>query len=207
MATKKTPATKVVTGVVRLSYAHIWEKHQQVDDNGKPIGEPRYSTALLIPKSDKKTIEKLEKAIEAAKTDGKTSKWGGKLPRTLKLPLRDGDTDEAADGKPEYQGHYFMNCSTDMKPQIVDSNLDPIMEKDQVYSGCYCRVSVNMYPFNSNGNKGVAVGLGNILKVKDGERFGGGSTAEEDFGDLEDLDTDDFDNDDDDDANDANDLI
>ena len=75
-----------------------------------------------------------------------------------------------------------MNASSKNQPQIVDKQVQPILDQSEVYSGCYGRVSVNFYAFNSNGNKGIACGLGNIQKIRDGERLGGGPTsATEDF--------------------------
>ncbi len=62
--------------------------------------------------------------------------------------------------------------------------------EDEVYSGCYARVSVNFYGYNAAGNKGIACGLGNVQKVEDGERLGGGSSAEEDF-EFEEVDVED----------------
>lgn len=56
------------------------------------------------------------------------------------------------------------------------------------YSGCYARVSLNFYAFNSNGNKGVACGLGNIQKIRDGESLGGRSSATDDFSTVADDD-------------------
>ena len=80
--------TKVITGIVRLSYEHVWEP---ASING---GEPKYSASLIIPKSDKKTVKAIEEAVEAAITEG-IGKFGGKKPNkaALKLPLRDGDTE------------------------------------------------------------------------------------------------------------------
>lgn len=52
----------------------------------------------------------------------------------------------------------------------------------------YARVSLNFFAFNSNGNKGIACGLGNIQKVRDGEPLGGKSTAADDFATLADDD-------------------
>ena len=59
--------------------------------------------------------------------------------------------------------------------------MQPILDRAEVYSGCYARVSVNFYAFNSNGNRGIACGLGNIQKVRDGEPLGGRSSAADDF--------------------------
>ena len=50
-------STKVITGVARLSFPHLFEKHAVGDK-----GEPKYSCMLLIPKSDRATIKKLRDA-------------------------------------------------------------------------------------------------------------------------------------------------
>lgn len=171
--------TKVITGIVRLSYAHLFEP-TAIDESQ----EKKYSVCLLIPKNDKETLGKIKKAIEKAKEQGK-SKWGGKIPANLKLPLRDGD-EERAEDHPEYAGHYFVNCSSKQKPGIVDKNLNPILDSEEVYSGCYARASINFYPFDKAGNRGIACGLNNIQKIRDGEYLGGRSRAEDDFEEYED---------------------
>ena len=165
-------ATKVITGKVRASFVHIFEP-QSV--NGS---EPKYSCSFIIPKSDAETIGKIKAAIEEAKQNG-VSKWGGKTPANLKLPLRDGDIERPDD--PAYADAYFVNANSTTAPQIVDRSVQPILDRAEVYSGCYARVSVNFYAFNSNGNRGIACGLGNIQKVRDGEPLGGRSSAADDF--------------------------
>ncbi|WP_219710562.1 ssDNA-binding protein, partial [Clostridioides difficile] len=84
---------------------------------------PKYSVCILIPKSDKATLGRIKKAIDAAKEQGKTSKWGGKGPGNLKTPLRDGDA-ERADEAEEYVGMYFLNANSTQKPGIVDKDLN-----------------------------------------------------------------------------------
>ena len=140
----------------------------------------------MIDKNDKETIEAINKAIDAAIEEG-MPKFGGKKPNkaAIKLPLRDGDTERDDEA---YKGHYFINANSRTAPQIVDKNVKPILDRDEVYSGCYARVSLNFYAFNSNGNKGVACGLGNIQKIKDGEALGGRSTASDDFSTEDDED-------------------
>lgn len=167
-------STKVITGVVRLSYAHIWEAAAVQGSEEKKFG-----SALLIPKSDKPTIRNIRAAIEAAKEVGKNTKFKGKIPPNLKLPLRDGDAERPEDEV--YVGHYFINANAKTRPGVVDKNRQPILEQDEVYSGCYCITSITFYPFDSNGNKGIACGLNHIMKVKDGEHLGGRSSAESDF--------------------------
>jgi len=172
--------TKVVTGKVRLSYAHVWEP-VSINDS-----KPKYSVSLIIPKSDKETIKKINAAVDAAIEEG-IAKFGGKKPNkaALKLPLRDGDTEREDEA---YKNSFFVNANSTTAPQIVDRAVNPILDREEVYSGCYARVSVNFYAYNTNGNKGIACGLGNIQKVADGEPLGGRSNAKDDFGSLEDED-------------------
>ena len=170
----KASPTKVVTGVVRLSYANVWEPKSI---NG---GTEKYSVSLIIPKSDKKTIADINAAVDSAIEEGR-GKFGGKIPNkaALKLPLRDGDIDRPDDEA--YAGSYFINANSNSAPEIVDKALNPIMSRSEVYSGVYARVSVNFYAFNSNGNRGIACGLGNIQKISDGEPLGGKTSAADDF--------------------------
>lgn len=169
----KTNSTKVVTGVVRLSYEHVWEPASVNGSN------PKYSVSLIIPKSDTKTIAAINQAIDNAIRDG-VAKFGGKIPPkgALKLPLRDGDTEREDEA---YRDAYFVNANSTTAPQIVDRSVQPILDRSEVYSGCYARVSINFYAFNSNGNRGIACGLGNIQKVRDGEPLGGKTSAADDF--------------------------
>lgn len=166
--------TKVVTGIVRLSYANVWEPKSI---NG---GAEKFSVSLIVPKSDTKTIAAINAAVDAAITEGK-GKFGGKVPNkaALKLPLRDGDIDRPDDEA--YADSYFVNANSNTAPQVVDKDVNPVFERSEIYSGVYARVSVNFYAFNSNGNRGIACGLGNIQKIRDGEPLGGRSSASDDF--------------------------
>ena len=175
--------TKVVTGVVRLSYANVWEPKSI---NG---GAEKFSVSLIIPKADAKTLGAIQKAIDAAIEEGR-GKFGGKIPSkaALKLPLRDGDVDRPDDEA--YANCYFVNANSSSAPEIVDTSLNPVLNRSEVYSGVYARVSINFYAFNSNGNRGIACGLGNVQKVRDGEPLGGRASAADDF--TSDYDGDDF---------------
>lgn len=168
--------TKVVTGKVRLSYANVWEAKALSDGQ-----KPKYSVSIIIPKEDTETIAKIKKAIECAISEG-VSKFGGKKPniKAIKTPLRDGDIEREDDEA--YKNSYFLNANSFTAPQIVDKNIQPILDRSEVYSGCYARVSLSFYAYNSNGNKGIACGLGNIQKVADGELLGGKTNASDDFG-------------------------
>ena len=176
--------TKVITGVnTRWSYANVW---QPKSING---GTPKYSVSLIIPKSDTVTVNKIKAAIQAAYEEGEsklkgTSKVVPPLD-AIKTPLRDGDRERPGDDA--YKDSYFINANSGTAPGIVDANRQPILDTSEVYSGVYGRASINLYAFNSNGNRGIACGLNNLQKLHDGEPLGGKSRAEDDF-DVEDDD-------------------
>lgn len=169
---------KVITGpTTRWSYANVWEPKSI---NG---GTPKYSVSLIIPKSDKVTVEKIKKAIQAAYEEGQSKlKGNGKSVPSLsviKTPLRDGDLERPDDEA--YANSYFINANSATAPGIVDEDRNTIIDRSEVYSGVYGRASINLYAFNSNGNKGIACGLNNLQKIKGGEPLGGKSRAEDDF--------------------------
>lgn len=169
--------TKVVTGKVRFSYVKVFQP--EVDDKGRE----KFSVCLLIPKSDKATLAKIQAAVEAAKQAGAAKLAGpnGKIPPNIKLPLRDGDTERDTEAQPEYAGQYFINAVSYTRPGIVDANVQPILDSTELYSGCYGRASVNFYAFNNEGNRGIACGLNNLQKLEDGDFLGGRSRPEDDF--------------------------
>ena len=170
MSNTKTPNKVIIP--CRFSFLHCWEPDSV---NGS---EPKYSVSAIIPKSDTKTIAAINAAVENAKKES-ISKWGGKIPANLKLPLRDGDIDRPDDEA--YAGCYFLNANSRQAPQVVDAHVEPILDQSEVYSGCYGKISVTFYGYNSNGNRGIAAGLGNIQKLRDGESLGGRVKAEEEF--------------------------
>jgi hypothetical protein len=169
---------KVVTGPnTRWSYANVWEP--------KAIqgGTPKYSVSLIIPKSDTRTVERIKAGIKAAYDEGqgKLKGNGRSVPAlsTLKTPLRGGDAERPDD--PAYRDSYFINANSTVKPDVVDVDLNPIITRSEVYSGVYGKASIVFFAFNTNGNKGIACGLNNLMKVRDGEPLGGRSSAAADF--------------------------
>ena len=172
--------TRVITGVkTRWSYANVWEPKSI---NG---GAPKYSVSLIIPKSDTKTVTAVKNAIQAAYDEGQSKLRGSSksVPSlsSIKNPLRDGDLERPDDEA--YKDSYFINANSATAPGIVDAARQPILEHSEVYSGVYGRASINLYAFNSNGNKGIACGLNNLQKISDGEPLGGKTRAEDDFAD------------------------
>ena len=185
MSNKVKNPMKVITGPnTRWSYCNVW---QPKSING---GTPKYSVSLIIPKSDTVTINKIKAAIEAAYKEGEAKLKGNgrSVPAlsVLKTPLRDGDAERPDDEA--YANAYFVNANSATAPGIVDADRQPILDTSEVYSGVYGRASINFYAFNSNGNKGIACGLNNLQKIRDGEPLVGKSRPEDDFaGEEEDF--------------------
>lgn len=166
-------ANKVITGVCRASYVHLVEPYAMEGQ------EPKYSVSIIIPKTDVETLNAIDKAIDKAIDEG-VQKFGGKkiAKSTIKI-LRDGDEKD----DPAYANSYYINAKSKDRPQIVDINLQDIIDPDEIYSGMYARFSLTFYPYTFNNMRGISCGLGNVQKIKDGDRFGGKAKASADFGD------------------------
>ena len=177
MITPQVKESKVIFGPCRLSYTNVFNRY---NPDG-PQEEGKFMTNVLIPKDEKETIEAIKKAIEEAKKAAIVSKWGGKEPKKLDMPLRDGDEKDDEN----YDGMLFVNAKSNTRPGIVDRKKVPIVDEEEVYSGVWAIVSVTFFGYDKNGNKGVACGLNNIMNFKDDEHFGGRVSAESDFGDVE----------------------
>jgi len=167
----KSVKAKFVTGKVRFSFVHVFEPAETLNKQLK------YSVSILIPKTDKDTVKRFTEAFEGVKA-ANAAFFGGAVPKLLKGGLRDGDTekDDAV-----YAGHYFINATSNEKPGIVDAELNPILDKNEFYSGVFGRASITLYPYDASGSKGIAAGLNNVQKLEDGERFGGATSAAADF--------------------------
>ena len=166
-------ANKVITGVCRVSYAHLTEPYAMEGQ------EPKYSAVLIFPKSDMETYNAINKAIDKAIEDG-LSKFGGKkIAKTSVHIIKDGDEKD----DPIYSGSYYINVKSKDRPQIVDRNLQDIIDPEEIYSGMYARFSLSFYPYSYNNMRGISCSMGNVQKVADGERFSGKSKASADFGD------------------------
>lgn len=172
--------TNVTTGQVRLSYAHLFTPY--ANPNG---GEPKFSTTILVPKTDVATKQRIDAAIQAAINAGVSSRWNGVRPPQVAIPVHDGDGARPSDGMPfgeECKGHWVFTASSKQQQAVVDVNLNPIIDQTEIYSGIYARVNVNFFPYANSGKKGIGCGLGPIQKISDGEPLGGHMTAEAAFG-------------------------
>lgn len=158
----------IITPEFRGSFVNLAEPRPPAEGQA-----PVYSMVVVIPKEETAFLEKLEQEVERVANE----KWG-KVPPRLKTTLRDGDEED----RPEFKGCIVFNVKSKARPGIVDNDLQPIMDPEELYSGAWYRASINAYAWeHPTGGKGVSFGLNNVMKIKDDEAFSGKQAAEEDF--------------------------
>lgn len=172
---------RVITGPNTV-FAYLCVNYPKTPSHGGTI--PIYSARLIIPKSDKTTMDKIQMAIANAYVEGQKILLRGYdsvTPDACKMPVADGDLDYP--NVPEYKDSWYINANSHDKPGIVDGALNHISDTSELYSGIIGRASIQFYAFNSRGQRGIACALRNIQKLADGRHLGGknGPTAEEEF--------------------------
>lgn len=170
--------SNLVTGKVRFSYANVFEPRIT------PNGDEKYSVTLLLPKSDTESYQNIMTAINNCIQENLADTFKGVMPANLRLPVYDGDglKESGAPFEPECKGCWVIPAKSNTTPEVVDANVNPIISKNEFYSGCYGRASIRFYAYSQNGNKGIGCGLGNVQKLEDGQPLDGRTTAAEDFG-------------------------
>jgi len=176
--------TVMITTLVRFSYLNAFEP------KANPSGDLKFSASILIPKEDTVGLKLVQDAINIAVQKGLDNNKFTKAQVTgLRLPLRDGDVEfDLGNRGAEYKGCFFLNSSSSNKPGVVKAQAGgppvPIFDPDEFFSGCYGRADINLFPYNQAGNRGVGVGLNNLMLVKEGERLDGRQKAEDAFSDY-----------------------
>lgn len=176
---------KVITGKVRASFVNVFRPRTN-DLSGKE----EYSMMVIIDKGDTKTVSAIRAASEAVAAE----RWGGKPPKGLRKPLRDADAEAVESGEPaqaHLKGKLFMNVKSNNKPGLVDKQRMGVIDPTEFQSGDYCRVSLNAFAYDVNGNRGTSFGLQNVQVLGKGEHLGSSSRAEDDFDDVSDDDDED----------------
>ena len=175
---------KFITPPARLSYPSLFKTSSfRGDDSGKYEATFIFDADVDLSRLKALELNALkEKFPKMSDEDIKAQVKSG----AMNWPFRKGDEKPNA---PELEGKVFFKASSKERPGVVDDRLDPITEPGEIYPGCWVLASVNVYAFD-NRAKGVAIGLRNVQKVRDGEPLGGGRSRPED--DFEPLDTSDI---------------
>lgn len=163
---------------VRFSYCNLFQPQ------ARPGQDPKYSTTVLVPKSNTAAKAAIDAAIAEALEYGVSKRWNGVRPPQPAICVHDGDGPRPSDGQPfgeECRNCWVFTASSKQAPFVVDANVQPIINPTEVYSGMWGNVNVNFFPYNSNGKKGIGCGLNGVQKIGDGEPLSGRVTAEEAF--------------------------
>lgn len=163
-------SVKVITPVFRASFVNVFTPRKN-----EQSGKEEYSIKMIFEKTEDFT--ELKKIIQEAIRN----KWGTNPPKGLKLPLKDGNAGDT-EKYPEDKDMIIANAKTLIAPPgVVNAQCQPIIDPKEVYSGCYMRASLTAYAYDKGGGKGVAFGLQNLMKVRDGEPLSSRAAAEDDF--------------------------
>jgi hypothetical protein len=110
----------------------------------------------------------------------------------IKFPFRDGTEPTHKDKDGYGEGTIFVTLSSkSQKPGIVESFAGPdgrpapLAAESDFYAGCYARAQVNAYFWEYMGKVGISLGLQNLQKLRDGERFGGRGNAADAFAPID----------------------
>lgn len=183
MATNQTQV-KCLVGEAQMNFVRVFEPDTKMDPN-----HPRYSVVLSFPKTNKKLYKEIQAAIDSCVEKAKTSVFGGTLPKKFSIiEIQDG---EDWDEKYHLEDQWVLKASSTFQPEVVKKStvmgktqLVPITDEDEFYSGCFGYASVTFFAFNRDANKGVTCALNSLLKSRDGEKLGGSGSAAADFADV-----------------------
>lgn len=168
--------TKLLTPVFRVSFPSVFEASSYEG------GTPKFSVCAVWEPSkftakDKVLWKAMQDLADQVSVD-KFKKKLAQLPANFKKPFRDGD--EKADLVGFGEGKVFANLSSKMRPGLIFLDRTPILDAEDFYPGCYARATITAYAYDNVG-KGIAFGLQNLQKIKDGERLDSRTNAEDDF--------------------------
>ena len=94
--------------------------------------------------------------------------WGNKFDKERIEFLNDGDK---LSNNEYFKNTYYLKLSSRVKPELVDKDINRILDLNELYDGCYGRVSMTLYPFKIQEELGVTCELNNIQKLKEGEKL------------------------------------
>jgi hypothetical protein len=158
--------------------------------------DPKYSINIVLKKKDPKTIAFIKK-LEAAFNASMLDKLGKAIPfAALKhYPIHDGDKPNEDGEKNEItKGCWSIYAASNFKPGALNKRGEKLFTEDELYSGAIYIAAVTTWAWkHPTGGKGVSVNLDNVMKIRDGNRIGGGRKAEEDFAGMIDPDASDDD--------------
>jgi hypothetical protein len=183
------PAEKVITPEFRASWVNLFTPQENKREDGTVTRS--YSVTAIFPKDTDLSVMKAEAhKVLVDEFGADQAKW----PEGMRSPFRrckerwknEKGVVTIPEGFEDGEAIFVaLKASEKSKPGLVDQNVQDIIEPRDLYSGCYCRASARPYFYSNKGNRGVAFGLNNVQKLRDGDPLGGKSRPTDDFKPVE----------------------
>lgn len=172
--------TKMLTPSIILSYPAL-AKPAKGEHNSNAT--PKYQISIPWPKEYQEELYTMMSKVAE-------DMWGPKHANLKGVThfVVDCDDDPKYENDPVYADCLKFSAKNKKQPQCLGPDGEVILQEnleDELYAGCIVRASINVYATEAGGKKTVAFQLDKVMKIRDGKRLGGGSTAEEDFADLD----------------------
>ncbi|MFQ6608940.1 MAG: ssDNA-binding protein [Fidelibacterota bacterium] len=187
---------KVVVKNVNMAYPSIFQatEYKKTPEESDPAKSKFSASFLFDPttasgKANIKALQSTCKKVAAAK-------WGKKIPKSLEMPLHDGDESDNA----IYEGKRYFSARDRFLPLVVDRSLNEINKDDpeaRIFThGCEVNVVLTAWAQDNSFGKKVNLNLKKIQWVGKGEALKGpNQSVDGDFDELEVEDIDDIDED------------
>jgi hypothetical protein len=211
----------ITTPICRTSWLFIHKEDPK--QNEKKPDPFKHKVTFMLPKNEKALeslglnpkqvkgildeVKVFKKELEDEAKKVAEARFKAKWKSTRWNPLLDGDKDKNGNEGPlsGWEGNsnfWILRTKSKFLPTVIDKDKKAIETDDYpegLYSGCWVRGKISLYPYDVDGNKGVAAGLGFFIKkIANDEQFKGGGGTESagkafEDSDLDDIDDSDFD--------------
>lgn len=171
-------SARFITPKARASYPHLFTP-QAFED-----GEPKFQLTAMIKKDD--IGNAFIDLLRAKQEQALSALYPKKLPANVdRYGVTDGDDHQ----DPEMHGHWLVKSSSRNKPACVDMDKNEILDKAQIYGGCYVRANICAKAYGTPSKGGVSLELVAVQMVGDGEPFSAAAraaaAAANEFGDFD----------------------
>ncbi len=179
MSSDRNSCKLLSSGNIRLPRARLYYPHffkPQLRKGETDQSKAKYQTTVLLPKAVEMAV--LLKVVDDCAID----KWGADYARKLKVKkpfLKTEDQPKMSELVDDYP--VFLRLNSKDKPGIVFASGQPCGEdkSHEVYGGRWAFVSVRAFAYDTDGNKGISLGLQNVQLLEDDDRLGGGRVSAE----------------------------
>ena len=168
-----------LTGPVRLSFVYLMDARKPQPTAQQPNPTPYFTATCLFPPGADLSVLQQEHARRCREEFPRNATPDGQV-----FGLYPTFADQGQ--KPQLEGFtpggvfVEMRANLDHRPQVLDSRMNPIVEKTRVYSGVWAICAGRFYAIGKNSadptmKKGVRFGLTSVMIIADDKKLGGSS--------------------------------